>query len=98
MPEIRVASPRTAHLLLTAAAAACALAGALGGCGPRNFANENDRLRARVQELEREVKVARDEAGEYRAKLRESERAREGAIAEEALANLPRAARIEIEG
>lgn len=89
----RPANPDAARAAI-AAALACAL---LAGCGPRNFENENDRLRRKALDLQKQLETARGEAAELAAKLAESERARSGAIDAEAAAALPRAVRLDLE-
>lgn len=85
---------RSAILPLLAAVAAAALTGCTQG--PRDFENENDRLRRRVLELENEVESLRAERSELRAKLAEAQRT-PGGVAPEALEALPRVAGINID-
>lgn len=95
MPPSTSQQRRAASRAALAAGAAFALTAA--GCGPRNFANENDTLRAKVSELERSLARSEGDRAELRAKLSESELARDNALDSEALAALPRAVRIEID-
>lgn len=87
------------HAATAPAAAAIALAAvflalAAGGClsqGPRNYENENDRLRARVLELEERVEDLTAERDELLTKLRDTEAK---PLEPQALEALPRVAGI----
>ncbi len=83
---------RTGHLQLLLLAALLMLS---GGCGPRNFANENDVLRARVVELEDELSALRSRSIELEAELAVVSAAGDS-LSEEIRANTPRLVKIEI--
>ncbi|TVQ61040.1 MAG: hypothetical protein EA379_07090 [Phycisphaerales bacterium] len=83
--------------LLGAGVAVCVLVAATGcRARPKNFDNENDELRRRVAQLERERDNAAARAGEAEAKLRELLLTRENVDEREALEALPRVAGITI--
>jgi hypothetical protein len=67
----------------------------LAACGPRNFANENDRLREQVMDLETEVTSLRRANEELEAQL-VVDTDDPAAAAAEIRANTPRAAAIDI--
>ena len=70
---------------------------ALGGCGVKHFATENDRLRRLTLEQESQIKALEAENSELQTKLTEANLARETALDPEVLAALPRCAGIIIE-
>lgn len=68
----------------------------LAGCGrPKNFANENDVLRARIVDLERQLAELRSRNAELTAELRAAAAA-PGSLPEEIRANTPLVTSIEI--
>ena len=90
---MRLGRPRPAGAGRSLAWAALAVA-SLAGCGPRNFANENDRLRAEREELRDRVARLELESGGLRAQLEAAERALE--LGPGVLGALPSVARVEI--
>jgi hypothetical protein len=65
------------------------------GCGPKNFANENDSLRATVMDQQREIGALKLRNAELEAELEAAGAAPDG-IREEVHANTPQVAKIEI--
>jgi hypothetical protein len=68
----------------------------VSSCGPRNFENENDRLRARVMELERESEALRARASELESELTAAA-AQPGSLPPEVRAAVPHLAGIAID-
>jgi hypothetical protein len=65
------------------------------GCGPRDFANENDRLRAKVLELEDRIDTLERRNAELNAELRVASAA-PGSLPEEVRSSIPHIADIAI--
>ena len=66
------------------------------GCGPRNFANENDVLRARVMDLEDEIEALKLRNAELAAELEAASSAPDS-LDEDVRANIPQIAEINID-
>ena len=80
---------------------ACGVAMLCAGCssGPKNFENENDALRRRVVELEKEVGDLKAANAELTVKVHEATRATgDGRLSDEVFDALPRCATLEIGG
>ena len=66
-----------------------------GGCGPRDFYNENDRLREQVATMQAEHRDLQRRLAELQAELAQAAAA-PGSVSEEVRANTPHVAAIEI--
>lgn len=78
---------------------ALTMAWSASGCrlgGPRNFENENDRLRRVILELEDDIQQLENDRAELRAKLDEARRDRAITLPEEVMDAIPRVSTVEI--
>jgi hypothetical protein len=66
-----------------------------GGCGPKNYANENDSLRAQVLDQQREIEALTLRNAELTAELAAAGAAPDG-VSEEVHTNTPRVAKIAV--
>jgi len=79
-------------LTIAGVTCACAMFGCSSGKG---FANENDRLRAQIVDLENEVRALTSRAGELEAQLAQASRA-PTSVPQEIIANTPQVASISL--